>query len=59
LGQLQAKYPQSSFAQVASREREGFDNALLRSGAKYKYYCEYRRLERPVYLEKKGAACLK
>lgn len=59
LGQLQAKYPQSSFTEVTRREREGFDNALLRDGAKYKYYCEYRRLERPIYQEKKGAACLK
>lgn len=59
LGQLQAKYPQSSFTQGASREQEGFDNAVFRTGAKYKYYCEYRRLERPIYQEKKSVACLK
>lgn len=59
LGELQKKYPKSSFTKTTSRERQDWDNAALRIGAKYKYYCEYKRLEGPIYKEQKSAACLK
>lgn len=59
LAQLQQTYPASNFTKTTSREREDWDNAALRIGRKYKYYCEYRRLERPVYKSEKSAVCLK
>ncbi|WP_075583325.1 S1 family peptidase [Caballeronia sordidicola] len=60
LGELQKLYPNSSFTKVASRDgRLEWDNELLRIGAKYTYFCSYRRLEDPIYKEQKTAACLK
>lgn len=59
LGQLQQKYPSSTFIKTGSRDSQFmFDNELLRIGAKYKYFCEYSRLEGPVYKEQKSLACL-
>jgi hypothetical protein len=59
LVQLTKRYPDSSFTRVRSSEREGFDNEMFRIGAKYKYTCEYRRLEGPIFKEEKSVACLK
>lgn len=55
LNSLQRDYPQSHFSFVRSDENSKKD---LGGHVEYRYFCEYRRREQPVFLLKRSAACL-
>lgn len=58
LGKLKKMYPVSSFTKISSRDSQT-SSGLFNSNVKYKYICEYKRLENPIFKEQKSAACLR
>lgn len=56
LAGLKAAYPASTFTFVRDDEQSERDWV---GHVSYRYYCEYRRQEAPIYLTKKTLACVK
>ena len=56
LQQLQASYPASTFTFL--RDDEQVRDAGFRV-IEYRYYCEFRRRETPIYVSKRSIACVK
>lgn len=57
-GKLEIMYPDSSFTKNSSRDSQT-TSGPFNSNVKYKYICEYKRLENPIFKEQKSAACLR